>query len=109
MLYVMNEVIIKNESPGVGDEYLQAFSKVHSDVIENLVQCKSDELVNLFQQLVQIWDSKSLYIKDYIKRLNEHLRDALNAILNERTGATVIQQFEITKQLEALEYQKKSN
>ena len=65
MLYVMNEVILKNSNPGVGDEYLPAFSRFHPDIIENLIAYKSEELIELFRQLINIWEGNSLYIKDY--------------------------------------------
>lgn len=109
MLYVMNEVILKNSNPGVGDEYLQAFSRFHPDIIENLIAYKSEELIELFRQLINIWEGNSLYIKDYTQRLKSHVQEAQNAVINERSGASVIQKFDITAKLEALEQIRKSN
>jgi hypothetical protein len=58
---------------------------------------------------VSVWETSHLYIQEYINKLKEYIQEGFNAIINERTGASIIKKFAITRELENLESIRKQN
>ena len=56
-----------------------------------------------------VWETNKLYIPDYTKKLKEYIQDGFNIIINDRTGASIIKKYAITRNLEALESMRKTN
>jgi hypothetical protein len=105
MLYVMNEVIIRNSRAGKGEEYLKAFSDLMDEVLSALTQCRSEALFDELRQIVLLWEDpeNTVFIPTFTSKLRSDIERAKNFIIDERTGANIVQQFDLTQRLAALE------
>ena len=111
MLFVMNDAIIKSSKESRGDEYVKEFPKVIGDVIHSLVDFKSELLLEEFRKIVMVWENPAslLYVPQYTSQLKADIQEGINAIQDDRTGASVIQEFPITKKLKDLENKHEAN
>mmetsp|Transcript_16472 Transcript_16472/g.29707 ORF Transcript_16472/g.29707 Transcript_16472/m.29707 type:complete len:231 (+) Transcript_16472:731-1423(+) len=105
MLYVMNEVVFRNSRAGKGEEYLKAFSEVMDEVVNILTQSKSENLLDDLRKIVLVWDEpeNSIFIPTFTSKLRSDIERAKNFVIDERTGANIVQQFDLTRRLSALE------
>lgn len=106
LLYVMNDVVIKtSRSSEQQTEYLQAFSDVLDNVIACLVVGKNELLLEEVRQMVLVWeDGKNcVFAPQYTSRLKAKVAEAISAVLDEKSGASVIQNFELTEMLRKVE------
>lgn len=105
LLYVMNDVVIKTSRASEQTEYLQAFSEVMDNVIACLVVGKNELLLEEVRQMVLVWeDSKNcVFAPQYTGRLKMKIAEAISAVLDEKSGANVIQNFELTQLLRKIE------
>ena len=106
LLYVMNDVIIKtSRGNDAQTEYLQAFSEVMDNVIACLVVGKNELLLEEVRKMVLVWeDSKNcIFAPQYTSHLKTKIMEAINTVLDEKSGAHVIQNFELTRMLRKIE------
>jgi len=105
LLYVMNDVVIKTSRASEQTEYLQAFSEVMDNVIACLVVGKNELLLEEVRQMVLVWeDGKNcVFAPQYTGRLKVKIAEAITAVLDEKSGASVIQNFELTQLLRKIE------
>jgi hypothetical protein len=106
LLYVMNDVIIKtSRNSETQMEYLQAFSEVMDNVIASLVVGKNELLLEEIRKMVLVWeDSKNcIFAPQYTSHLKTKIMEAINTVLDEKSGAHVIQNFELTRLLRKIE------
>lgn len=111
MLFVMNDAIIKSSKESRADEYVKEFPKIMSDIIHSLVEFKSELLLEEFRKIVMVWENPAalLYVPQYTSQLKADIQEGINAIQDDRTGASVIQEFPITKKLKDLENKHEAN
>ena len=50
-----------------------------------------------------------IYVAQYTSQLKINIQDAINAVQDDRTGASVIQEFDITQKLSLLENKHENN
>lgn len=106
LLYVMNDVVIKTaRSSDQQTEYLQAFSEVMDNVIACLVVGKNELLLEEVRQMVLVWEDEKngVFAPQYTSRLKGRVAEAINAVLDEKSGANAIQNFELTRRLRKIE------
>lgn len=106
LLYVMNDVIIKtSRSSEQQTEYLQAFSEVMDNVIACLVVGRNELLLEEVRQMVLVWeDGKNcVFAPQYTNHLKLKVTEAISTVLDEKSGAHVIQNFEVTRLLRKIE------
>ena len=111
MLFVMNDALIKSIRDTRGDEYLKEFPLIMNDVIQSLVEFKNEFLLEELRMIIMVWEKPGslLYVSQYTSQLKVNIQDAINAVQDDRTGASVIQEFEITQKLNALEAKHEAN
>jgi CID domain len=111
MLFVMNDTLIKSIRDSRGDEYLKEFPLVMNDIIHSLIEFKSEYLLEELRKIVMVWEKPGtlIYVLQYTSSLKSSIQDAINAIQDDRTGASVIQEFDITKKLTNIENKHESN
>jgi hypothetical protein len=111
LLFVMNDAIIKSSKESRSDEYVKEFPKIMQDIIHSLVEFKSELLLEEFRKIVMIWENPAamLYVPQYTSQLKAEIQEGINAIQDDRTGASVIQEFTITKRLKELENKHEAN
>jgi hypothetical protein len=111
MLFVMNDAIIKSSKETRTDEYVKEFPKVMQDIIHSLVEFKSELMLEEFRKIVMVWENPAamLYVPQYTSQLKADIQEGINAIQDDRTGASVIQEFMITKRLKELENKHEAN
>jgi hypothetical protein len=104
MLYVMNEVVFRSSRAGK-EEYLKAFSEHMDDVVAVLSQSKSEGLLDELRQIVLVWEDpdNTIFIPTFTSKLRSDIERAKNFVIDERTGANIVQQFDLTRRLAALE------
>lgn len=104
LLYVMNDVIIKTARSDHA-EYLQAFPEVMDDVINCLVQSGNELLLEELRKMVFLWeDSKNcIFAGQYTSQLRSKIMIAISAVMEDKSGAGVIQTFELTRSLRSIE------
>lgn len=105
MLYVMNEVVFRSSRAGKGEEYLKAFSEVMDEVVTTLTQSKSEALLDELRKIVLVWEDpeNTIFIPTFTSKLRSDIERAKNSVIDERTGANIVQQFDLTRRLAALE------
>lgn len=106
LLYVMNDVIIKtSRTSDTRTEFLQAFSEVMDNVIACLVVGKNELLLEEVRKMVLVWeDSKNcIFAPQYTNHLKTKIMEAISTVLDEKSGAHVIQNFELTRTLRKIE------
>jgi hypothetical protein len=111
LLFVMNDAIMKSAREARGEEYLKEFPQVMGDVLHSLIDFKSEYLLEELRKIVMVWEKPGalIYVSQYTSQLKNDIQDAINAVQDDRTGASVIQEFEITKKLNALECKHEMN
>lgn len=111
MLFVMNDALIKSIRDTRGDEYLKEFPLIMNDLIQNLIEFKNEFLLEELRKIIMVWEKPGslLYVSQYTSQLKLNIQDAINAVQDDKTGASVIQEFEITKRLSALEAEHEAN
>lgn len=111
MLFVMNDAIMKCSRDSRGDEYLKEFPNIMHEILQLLVDFKSEYLLEELRKIVMVWEKPGalIYVSQYTTQLKSDIQDAINAVQDDRTGASVIQEFEITKKLSALENKHEAN
>ena len=111
MLFVMNDALLKSIRDTRGDEYMKEFPLIMNDVIQSLVEFKNEFLLEELRKIIMVWEKPGtlLYVSQYTSQLKVNIQDAINAVQDDRTGASVIQEFEVTKKLNALEAKHEAN
>ena len=111
LLFLMNDTIIKSSKESRSEEYLKEFPKIIQEIIHSLVEFKSELLLEEFRKIVMIWENPAttLYVPQYTSQLKAEIQEGINAIQDDRTGASVIQEFTITKRLQDLENKHEAN
>ena len=104
LLYVMNDVVIKT-SRGGDAEYLQAFPAVMDEVIDCLVAGGNELLLEELRKMVLLWeDSKNcIFAPQYTATLRGKIMTAITTVMEEKSGASVIQASELTRSLRSIE------
>ena len=106
LLYVMNDVVIKTARGSDQQiEYLQAYSEVMDNVIACLVVGRNELLLEEVRQMVLVWEDEknSVFAPQYTSRLKGKVAEAITAVLDEKSGAHAIQNFELTRVLRKIE------
>ena len=111
MLFVMNDSLIKSIRDSKGDEYLKEFPLVMNDIIQVLIEFKSEYLLEELRKIIMVWEKPGtlIYVAQYTSQLKINIQDAINAVQDDRTGASVIQEFDITQKLSLLENKHENN
>ena len=111
MLFVMNDTLLKSIRDTRGEEYLKEFPLIMNDLIQSLIDFKSEYLLEELRKIIMVWEKPGtlLYVSQYTFLLKANIQDAINAVQDDRTGASVIQEFEITNKLSALEIKHEAN
>ena len=106
LLYVMNDVVIKTaRGSDQQTDYLQAFSEVMDNVIACLVVGRNELLLEEVRQMVLVWEDEKngVFAPQYTSRLKVRVVEAIGAVLDEKSGAHVIQNFELTRMMRKIE------
>lgn len=106
LLYVMNDVVIKTaRGSDQPPDYLQAFSEVMDSVIACLVVGRNELLLEEVRQMVLVWEDEknSVFAPLYMSRLKGKVAEAISTVLDEKSGASVMQNFDLTRMIRKVE------
>lgn len=105
LLYVMNDVMLKSSSENRGEEYLHEFSQIMDDIIAHLTEARLDSILEEMRRIVMVWEEPktSIFVPQYTARLRAQIHDAVNQVLDDKSGASVIHNFEMTQMLASIE------
>lgn len=104
LLYVMNDVVIKT-CRGGDTGYLQAFPEIMDEVIECLVEGGNELLLEELRKMVLLWEdsTNSIFATQYTSALRGKIMTAITTVMEEKSGTSVIQAFELTRSLRSIE------
>ena len=102
LLFVMNEVILRT-AQSTDMQYLQAFAEVLEPTIEALMREKQDKLMEELRKMVLVWEDNRIFSLQFSTDLRTKLLIAINTVLDERSGAHLVQTFPVTRLLREIE------
>lgn len=102
LLFVMNEVMLRT-AQSTDMQYLQAFAEILDRTIETLAKEKQEKLLEELRKMVLVWEDNRIFSLQFSTDLKTKLLTALNTVLDERSGAHLVQTFPVTRLLRQIE------
>ena len=109
LLFVMNEVIMKGLKAGAGQEYLGGFSGKMEDIIQHLTEDMKEAALEDIRRILVIWECNGVFTAEFTDAMKAKAMEGLGSTVYKRSGAKIIEDYEITKKLATLENLKKMN
>ncbi|CAG9325657.1 unnamed protein product [Blepharisma stoltei] len=111
LLFVMNDVLMKSSRETRSEEYLKEFTAIIDDILQAMIEYKSEQFVEEFRKIVMVWEKPgtSIFVPAFTAQLKNKIQETINSIQDEKSGASVIQEFEITRKLADLESKHEEN
>lgn len=80
MLFIMNEVILKQSREVQGEEYLGEFTNIMEKIIQSLAEFKSEYLIDEMRKIVTVWEDPALqiFVQHYTSQLKVLLQESIN-------------------------------
>ncbi|CAG9310512.1 unnamed protein product [Blepharisma stoltei] len=110
-LFVMNDILIKSSKDDRGNQYLLEFSSILEDAIRHLVDTESENLLEELRKIVLLWERPGtcIFVPEFISQIKESIQAGIFTVQDKKTGVELIQLFEVTKKLAAVECLSEAN
>lgn len=111
LLYIMNDVLIKSAINGNTEIYLKEFTTLFDDILKTMIEARSESLIEEFRKIVMVWEKPEtqIFVPQFTAQLKISISEAVNQIQDDKSGASVIQEFELTRKLASLESKHEEN